>query len=125
MFKLYARDGWGSVLVEAQLAWYGLEYDRIEVGDLFGSAEARKPFRANLDQYAQRLWQVLESAASVPWLLGQRFSALDIDIACMTQSRPGRAWLAEHAPRLAAAAAGTDKEAKLRGVLDRNFPTPP
>jgi GST-like protein len=41
MFTLYARPGWGSVLVEAQLDWYGLEYRIEPVGDLFGSAEAR------------------------------------------------------------------------------------
>jgi len=41
MLTLYARDGWGSVLIEAQLDWYGLEYQREEVGDLLGSAEAR------------------------------------------------------------------------------------
>ena len=26
MYRLYARAGWGSVLVESQLAWYGLKY---------------------------------------------------------------------------------------------------
>lgn len=41
MLTLYSRDGWGSVLVEAQLDWYGLEYRREEVGDLFGSEQAR------------------------------------------------------------------------------------
>lgn len=41
MLTLYARDGWGSVLVEAQLDWYGLEYRLEKVGDLFDSAEAR------------------------------------------------------------------------------------
>jgi GST-like protein len=42
MYKLYARPGWGSVLVEAQLAWYGLEYELEEVEDLFASAAARE-----------------------------------------------------------------------------------
>jgi len=39
--KLYARAGWGSALVEAQLDLLGVAYDREEVGDLFKSAEAR------------------------------------------------------------------------------------
>jgi hypothetical protein len=26
MYTLYARPGWGSVLTEAQLAWYALPY---------------------------------------------------------------------------------------------------
>jgi GST-like protein len=41
MYKLYARPGWGSALVEAQLAWYGLPFELDEVDDLFKSAEAR------------------------------------------------------------------------------------
>jgi GST-like protein len=42
MYKLYARPGWGSVLVEAQLAWYGLDYELEELDDLFASAAARE-----------------------------------------------------------------------------------
>lgn len=34
MYKLFARKGWGSVLAEAQLAWYGLPFEIEEVGDL-------------------------------------------------------------------------------------------
>ena len=42
---LYGERGWGSVLVEAQLDWYGLEFEFREVGDLFksyGPAAAKK-----------------------------------------------------------------------------------
>lgn len=39
--KLYGEPGWGSAIVEAQLAWYGLEYEFEQVGDLFKSADAR------------------------------------------------------------------------------------
>jgi GST-like protein len=42
MYKLYGRPGWGSVLVEAQLVWYGLPYTMEEVDDLFKSAEAQE-----------------------------------------------------------------------------------
>jgi GST-like protein len=38
---LFGERGWGSVLIEAQLDWYGLGYEFREVGDLFQSAEAR------------------------------------------------------------------------------------
>lgn len=41
MHKLYSRPGWGSVLVETQLAWYRLPYETEDVDDLFQSAEAR------------------------------------------------------------------------------------
>jgi len=42
MYTLFARPGWGSVLVEAQLAWYGLPFVIEEVDDLFASAAARE-----------------------------------------------------------------------------------
>jgi GST-like protein len=42
MYKLYARPGWGSTLIEAQLAWYALPYLIEEVDDLFASAAARQ-----------------------------------------------------------------------------------
>jgi GST-like protein len=41
MYKLFARPGWGSVFVEAQLAWYGLDYEIEDVGDLFKSEADR------------------------------------------------------------------------------------
>ncbi len=41
MYKLYSRPGWGSVLVETQLAWYGLPFETEDVDDLFQSATAR------------------------------------------------------------------------------------
>ena len=41
MYRLYARAGWGSVLVETQLAWYGLKHHLEAVGDLFKEPEAR------------------------------------------------------------------------------------
>jgi GST-like protein len=45
MYKLFARPGWGSVLVETQLVWYGLPHEIEDLGDLFKSAEARDRLR--------------------------------------------------------------------------------
>ena len=39
---LYGKRGWGSALIEAQLDWYGLDYDFHDAGNLFRSAEARQ-----------------------------------------------------------------------------------
>lgn len=39
--KLYGELGWGSAIVEAQLDWYGFEYEFEATGSLFKSAEAR------------------------------------------------------------------------------------
>jgi GST-like protein len=41
MYQLFGRAGWGSVLVESQLVWYGLPYRFEEMDDLFTSESAR------------------------------------------------------------------------------------
>jgi len=40
-YRLYGRPGWGSAIVEAQLAWYGLPFAFEPVGDLFKEPDAR------------------------------------------------------------------------------------
>jgi GST-like protein len=60
MYTLYAREGWGSAIVEAQLAWYGLPHTIETVGDLFASAEARERLAA-LNPVAQLPTLVLPS----------------------------------------------------------------
>jgi GST-like protein len=52
LYRLYGNPGWGSVLVEAQLAWYGLDYETVEAGDVFASATARDDL-ARLNPIAQ------------------------------------------------------------------------
>lgn len=42
---LYGNPGWGSAIVEAQLAFYGLPFRFEATGDLFDSAEARDRLR--------------------------------------------------------------------------------
>jgi GST-like protein len=44
--KLYGEPGWGSAIVEAQLVWYGLDYDFERVGDLFKSQRSREELSA-------------------------------------------------------------------------------
>jgi GST-like protein len=206
MYRLFGRRGWGSALIEAQLAWYGLPYEIEEVGDLFASQAAREglakvnpisqlptlvmpdgtvmtesaaitlylaeiadgsltpppksaeqarflrwlvflvaniyptftfaddpsrfvpgeeaqaAFKQAVDDYAIRLWGIVETEASGPWFLGDRFSAIDIYITVMTHWRPRRAWFAENSPRLSAIARAADAEPKLKSVLERNFP---
>ena len=45
MYTLYARAGWGSALIETQLAWYGLPYRLEGVGDLFKEEAAGEKLR--------------------------------------------------------------------------------
>src|SRR5436190_1862624 len=51
-YTLYGRYGWGSVLSEAQLDWYGLAFDFIDTGDLFEDLKARDKL-ARLNPLAQ------------------------------------------------------------------------
>jgi len=203
---LYGNPGWGSAIVEAQLVWYGLNFEFQPVGDLFedadaaerlrainplaqvptlvtsngmvmtesaaitlwladetarddlvpgaGSAEraaflrwllfitsnlyptytyaddpsrfvqakaAQAPFRAAVDDYAKRLYGILETAAGAPWFLGQRFSALDLYIAVLSQWRPRRDWYAEHTPRFCGIADAALALPALAAVWRRNF----
>ena len=46
MMKLYGNPGWGSVIIEAQFFWYGMEYEFITVGDVFRDEDARKKLEA-------------------------------------------------------------------------------
>ncbi|GAB4034975.1 MAG: glutathione S-transferase [Rubrivivax sp.] len=205
---LHGNPGWGSAIVEAQLAVYGLPYRYEASGDLFASEAAReklrplnplaqvpvlvladgrvltesaaitlfladltgrdtlvpgpqaperaaflrwlvflvanvyptftyaddparfvkadeavqKAFRAEVDAYAQRLWGHVEAAAGTPWFLGARFSALDLYLAVMTKWRPRRAWFADHAPKLLAAADAAAALPAVAPVMARNFP---
>jgi len=45
-YTLYGNPSWGSVLTEAQLAFYGLDYERIAAGELFEDANARTRLEA-------------------------------------------------------------------------------
>ncbi|MBI3156785.1 MAG: glutathione S-transferase family protein [Burkholderiales bacterium] len=202
---LHGQPGWGSAIVEAQLAFYGLPFRFEATGDLFESEAARarlrtlnplaqvpvleladgsvmtesaaitlhladltgrddlvpgpaaperaaflrwlvflvanvyptftyadeptrfvvdaaaaQGFRAAVDDYAQRLWRVLEGAATGPWFLGERLSALDLYLAVMTQWRPKRPWFAAHAPKLLAAAERAEALGAVAPVMARN-----
>ncbi|MBK9135333.1 MAG: glutathione S-transferase [Betaproteobacteria bacterium] len=63
-FVLYGRPGWGSAIVEAQLAWYGLPFRLEDSGDLLGSDEARATMRP-LNPLAQVPVLVLPGGATM------------------------------------------------------------
>ena len=75
--KLFRRAGWGSALVEYQLAWYSLPHTLEDVDDLFKSEKARAAVRT-VNPVAQIPTLVLddgtvltESAAITLWLAEQ------------------------------------------------------
>lgn len=75
--KLYGRPGWGSAIVEYQLAFYGLPYERVVVEDLFQSAVGRNALRA------------LNPIGQIPTLILA-------DGSVMTESAAITLWLADH-----------------------------
>ncbi|WP_199262444.1 glutathione S-transferase family protein [Paracoccus binzhouensis] len=204
--QLYRRNGWGSAIIEMQLAHYGLAADAVEVADLFIDQEARRdlmrispagqipvlilpdgrvlsesaaitlhladmterddlvpapgaperprflrwliflvaqvypcftfgddPARFLSDKAAQKelgeattarlqeLWTALEGVVGAPWFLGERFSALDIYLAAMTNWKPGPDWFQAKAPKVWSIASATAAREDLAPVFQRNF----
>lgn len=74
-------------------------------------------------EHRKRLWrQFDEAAVQGPWVLGERFSALDVYVGAMVHWRPRRAWFAEHCPKTAAVAGRVAALPALAPVWRRNFP---
>ena len=84
---------------------------------------ARDEFRLSVDAYAARLYGHAEAVANAPWFLGERFAALDISLAVMTQWLPRRAWFAANTPKLYAIPQAADNQDALVRCFERNFPT--
>jgi GST-like protein len=87
------------------------------------AGEAARALRKTTDEHRQSLWRYLEGQVTPsPWLLGRKFSALDIFISVMTRWRPGRDWFAANCPGLLSAAHRVDNDERLRPIWQRNFP---
>lgn len=209
-YRLWQNPGWGSAIVEAQLALYGLPYELVTGGDIYHDGAARAqvaqlnpagqiptlelpsgevvtetaamtlllaevtgrddlvpapgaderaaflrwlvflvasvypagsyadaaerlvPDPAAVPEYRRRvvakrgdLWRLVEAEAARrggEWVLGGRFSALDLYVAVMTHWQPGPAWFAAETPHLAAIAARVAARPDLAAVFARNWP---
>jgi GST-like protein len=82
----------------------------------------QKDFEEAVGDYAKKLYLNLNSEASGPWFLGERFSALDIYICTLTHWRPRRSWFIENTPLLVSIADATKALPRLSEVWLRNFP---
>lgn len=82
MYILYGREGWGSAVVEAQLAWYGFDYRFRRVGDLFTDAAARESL-AKVNPLAQiptlltPAGEVLSESVAITLHLAERWGRED------------------------------------------------
>lgn len=75
--RLFGEPGWGSTIVEAQLDWYGLEYDFERVGDLFKDVESRQRLEtvnplAQIPTLVMPDGMVLTESAAITLLLAER-----------------------------------------------------
>jgi GST-like protein len=92
-YVLYGRRGWGSVIVEAQLAWLGLPFEFVEVDDLFASSEARASL-ARVNPVAQVPTLVLEDgrvmteSAAITLHLADVSGRVDLVPAAGEETRP-------------------------------------
>lgn len=98
--KLYGRPGWGSAIVEYQLAFYGLPFERVEVEDLFHSAAGRDALRT------------VNPVAQIPTLLLE-------DGTVLTESAAITLWLADRtgSDALVPGASSADRAAFLRWLI--------
>ena len=80
-----------------------------------------KQLRESTDLHRRAMWLQLEGLAAAPWFLGERRSALDLYLACMTRWRPGRKWFAANTPKLVAIARSTTALPELAAVMKKNF----
>ena len=85
-------------------------------------AESPEALGAAMVEQRKTLWLWLESQlGDGPWVLGERFSALDIYIGAMVHWRPRRAWFAERCPKLSGVAVRVLALPNLEPVWRRNF----
>ena len=82
---------------------------------------ARDGFATAVGAYAKKLYAILDGAASRPWFLGDRFSALDIYVCTLTHWTPRRPWFEANTPNLVAIADSANVVPRLTAVWSRNF----
>lgn len=86
------------------------------------SAKAQKELVDNSRERRKRIWRQIEAAITPnPWVLGERFSGLDLYVAVMTHWGPGRQWFEEECPKLMSVAHAADAIPVLAPMWKRNF----
>lgn len=87
------------------------------VGEAAGTA-----LRASTDRHREAMWRYVHAqTAPSPWLLGDRFSALDLYVAVMSLWRPRGGWFEANTPKLVAIHERVAAMPELAAVWRRNF----
>jgi len=86
------------------------------------SKKAQDELKTAIGKFRKELWSLIEDETPrrAKWVLGSRFSALDLYVAVMTNWGPGRDWFAGHCPKLAAIARRVESHPRLKPVWKRN-----
>ncbi len=91
-------------------------------GRFVSSKAARKELVENSAARRKEIWLDVESAIEPnPWVLGTRFSGLDIYVKVMSHWGPRRTWFAAHCPKLYSAAKAAEAIPALVPVWKRNY----
>lgn len=114
-----------AVFFNLLIVLVGAVYPTFTFGDepkQFGLDDAAAALlRSESDARRMRIWRHMETLLLPdPYALGQTLTAIDLYLAVMTAWRPGRAWFAEHCPKLLSAADAAAKIPAISRVLGRN-----
>ncbi len=83
---------------------------------------AQTAFRDKLTERQRDMWRTMESAlAPAPYALGKDMTVLDVYLAMLSRWSPGRKWVQENCPKLAAAAELTEQHPIVRQTWKENF----
>jgi GST-like protein len=92
-----------------------------DVPERWVPGEAAPLLKESTNRHREALWRQVEAAFDpAPWMLGERFSALDIYVCVMSKWRPRRDWFAVECPKLHRVALSVDALPALRDVWARN-----
>jgi GST-like protein len=88
--------------------------------------EPQEELRERAIERIKTCWKVMDEALEPdPWLLGERFSLLDLYVAVVSRWTPRRLWFEDACPKLASVVRRVDAMPELTAFWDERFPFTP
>ncbi len=82
----------------------------------------QKAFHAKTTERLRNYWLILERhLIPAPYALGHEMTALDLYLAMVSRWTPGRQWITENCPKIAASVVLTEQHPIIASVWERNF----